>query len=334
MGGLTRGGVGRADTTEDARVTTREEPPTNPSGSFADAFREATNQRGLSLERLTYHLSRRGHELSAATLSYWRTGRSLPQRAASIAALSALEEILDVERGSLAGLIPPRPARRPSDNLLNVPVEQYVKSGHVVADMIADLGLDWHNGFEFLSVQDHLTLRRDGTLDRQLVTHILRANREGIDRLPVWYGHEDARSYPFIVAEMNCKIGRVREDPQMPLVVAELVLPRPMQVDEVIRIQFSCGAVGQTVTMQDWIRAFVAPCAESYMEIVFDPDAVPAHAEEVIEIDSAEQATSLPIADNALRRYKRDFGPGSWGLRWQWRQDSLAPIRTTELRRD
>ena len=57
-------------------MTTREESSTNPPGSFAEAFRDATNQRGLSLERLTYHLSRRGHELSAATLSYWRTGRS------------------------------------------------------------------------------------------------------------------------------------------------------------------------------------------------------------------------------------------------------------------
>ena len=164
-------------------MTTREESSTNPPGSFAEAFRDATNQRGLSLERLTYHLSRRGHELSAATLSYWRTGRSVPQRSASIAALGALEEILGVDRGSLSGLVPPRPVLR-GDSSLDVPVEQYVKSGHVVADMISDIGLEWHNGFEFLSSHDYIHLRADGTTPYRAVAETLAdASGAGLTRI-------------------------------------------------------------------------------------------------------------------------------------------------------
>ncbi|MDO5712406.1 MAG: hypothetical protein Q4P32_11795 [Micrococcales bacterium] len=302
-----------------------EGPHARTSGDFAQAFRDATNRRGLSLERLTYHLSRRGHYLSAATLSYWRTGRSVPQRSASIAALGALEEILGVERASLAALVPPRPGRRHGD-APPVPAAQYVKGGSFVSEAISALGLDWQNGLELLSSQDYITLRGDGTLDRQLVTRVLRASREGVDRMPVWYGLDDDRSYPFISAETNCRIGRIREATDMPLVVAELLLPRPMQVDDVIRIQFSYGAVGQTVPLRDCHRAHIAPCGECYLEVVFDPRALPVHAEEFVEFASSERCTPLPITSNALRRYKGDFGPGIWGLRWEWSEDGLEPI--------
>lgn len=308
-------------------MDTRDEHSARPAGDFAAAFRDATNQRGLSLERITYHLRRRGHDLSAATLSYWRTGRSVPQRSASIAALGALEEILGVERGSLAALVPPRPARRQDDPPAPA-AEQYVKGSRFISEMIAQLGLDWHNGFEFLSSHDYIRLRADGTLDNQLVTHVLRAARDGVDRLPVWYGHDDDRSYPFISAETNCRIGRIREDTELPLVVAELIMPRPMQVDDVIRIQFTYGAVGQTVPMTDWHRAFISPSGESYMEVVFHPQGLPVRAEEFLEQDSTERSTPLTITSNALRRYKRNFGPGRWGLRWEWSEDGLAPIRT------
>ena len=113
----------------------------HPSASaFARAFREATDQRGLSLERITFHLRRRGHDLSAATLSYWRTGRSVPQRSASIAALGALEEILGVDRGSLAALVPPRPARGVGDTRTTVQAERFIKRADIISEMMASIG--------------------------------------------------------------------------------------------------------------------------------------------------------------------------------------------------
>ena len=77
------------------------------SDGFADALRAAIVERGLSLDRLRYHLRARGHELSIATLSYWQSGRSRPERASSLTALGALEDILLVPEGSLLRLLPP-----------------------------------------------------------------------------------------------------------------------------------------------------------------------------------------------------------------------------------
>ena len=300
------------------------------ASTFAHAFREATDQRGLSLERITYHLRRRGHDLSAATLSYWRTGRSVPQRSASIAALGALEEILGVDRGSLASLVPPRPVRTAAEGRSTVRAERFIKRADLISEMITSLGLSWDTGFEYLSIHDRVSIGRDGTLDTHIVSNLLRCTRDGVDRLPSWYGHDDARSYPFISAEVNCRVGEVREGPNVPLIVAEMLLPRPLNVGEVIFLQYRYGAAGQTLPTFDWNRGCVAPLRDGYLEVEFHPQALPVTAEEFMEVGSEEREVPLPVTDRALRRYKRDFGPGVWGMRWDWSPGTLAPIRTTE----
>lgn len=300
------------------------------ASTFAHAFREATDQRGLSLERITYHLRRRGHDLSAATLSYWRTGRSVPQRSASIAALGALEEILGVDRGSLAALVPPRPVRTAVEGRNAVRAERFIKRADIITDMMASLGLTWDTGFEYISTYDRISIARDGTLDSQVVSALLRATRDGIDRLPAWYGLDDARSYPYVSAEVNCRVGGVREGPNMPLIVAELLLPRPMNVGDVLYVEYRFGAAGQTMPINDWNRGFIAPIRDAYQEVSFHPQAMPVKAQEIIEVGSDERSVSLPVTDSALRRYRRDFGPGVWGMRWEWSPGTLAPTRAPD----
>ena len=47
---------------------------------FADALTKAVDSSGLSLERIQHHLAARGMQVSLSTLSYWRRGRSRPER--------------------------------------------------------------------------------------------------------------------------------------------------------------------------------------------------------------------------------------------------------------
>ena len=66
----------------------------DPEVTFADVFRDALRRRGLSLERVRHRLQTQGIGISLATLSYWQRGRSQPERAKSLRAVDALEEIL------------------------------------------------------------------------------------------------------------------------------------------------------------------------------------------------------------------------------------------------
>jgi hypothetical protein len=51
---------------------------------FAEALTKAVDRSGLSLERIQHHLAARGMQVSISTLSYWRRGRSRPERPESL----------------------------------------------------------------------------------------------------------------------------------------------------------------------------------------------------------------------------------------------------------
>jgi len=55
---------------------------------FARNLRAAIDASGLGLERLSHRLRERGPGLSVATLSYSQSGRSIPTRRSSLAALT------------------------------------------------------------------------------------------------------------------------------------------------------------------------------------------------------------------------------------------------------
>src|SRR5438876_406767 len=80
---------------------------------FATALRAAIEARGLGLERIRDRLRGHGVSISLATLSYWQSGRSRPERRASMVALGHLENVLELAPGSLVSLLgPPRPRGR------------------------------------------------------------------------------------------------------------------------------------------------------------------------------------------------------------------------------
>lgn len=83
-------------------------PPDLQGKDFAGALRAAVTARGLSLSRLRARLAEHGISVSTATLSYWQSGRSRPERAASRAAIGPLEDVLELPRGFLAVRLPTR----------------------------------------------------------------------------------------------------------------------------------------------------------------------------------------------------------------------------------
>src|SRR5690349_24725681 len=88
--------------------------------SFAEAFADALRRRGVSLAWLHQRLSERGHPVSPAALSYWRSGRSQPERGTSRDALVEIERLLRVAPGELTGRLGPsrRPGPRPGEKTL------------------------------------------------------------------------------------------------------------------------------------------------------------------------------------------------------------------------
>src|SRR5215218_4557603 len=81
------------------------------STTFDAMLRLAIANRGLSLSRLHARLRDRGLDVSLASLSNWQRGKCRPEPAKSLAAVTALEEILHVPAGHLVALLGPRRPR-------------------------------------------------------------------------------------------------------------------------------------------------------------------------------------------------------------------------------
>ena len=71
------------------------------AGPFHTALRVAIQTSGLGLDRIRHRLAMRGITVSTTSLSYWQSGRSRPERAESLAAVTALEDLLELPAGSL-----------------------------------------------------------------------------------------------------------------------------------------------------------------------------------------------------------------------------------------
>src|SRR3954464_5678019 len=87
---------------------------------FPEAFAAALRRRGVSLAWLHERLIERGHPVSPAALSYWRSGRSQPERGTSRDALVEIEHLLRVTPGELLSRLGPsrRPGPRPAERTL------------------------------------------------------------------------------------------------------------------------------------------------------------------------------------------------------------------------
>src|SRR4051794_30388853 len=107
--------VGRSDA-----VTDRNANSLLYTGPFHAALRAGIRERGLTLERLRWHLARRGIPIGLSSLSQWQHGHTRPGRDNSLRAVEALEEILRLPPGSLTRLLavedfPARPRKEGLD---------------------------------------------------------------------------------------------------------------------------------------------------------------------------------------------------------------------------
>jgi transcriptional regulator with XRE-family HTH domain len=290
---------------------------------FSEALAKAVEASGLSLERIQRHLELRGVQVSLSTLSYWRRGRSRPERPESLQAVDALEEILRLEPGELSGKLGDR---RPRGRW----VERVAALKGIWQDAAVDLGraiarVDHLTAApaKYLGVRDVMVVGPDRREVEMRTSSVIEAFDDGVDRILVAKVAEDTDvSCGEIAAEKSCRLGRVRKDEENKLIVAEVILDRVLRAGDTalvdVRMRSDPGADSVLAS-----RTFVRGLREYVLEVEFHPDVVPVRCHGFVrsEQGAPEVETGelwIGTTGSAHLVVHEAQAGAVHGIRWEW----------------
>ncbi|WP_189170320.1 helix-turn-helix domain-containing protein [Pilimelia anulata] len=288
------------------------------NGPFPVALRAAIAHRGLTLKHLQRRLAGAGIHVGIATLSCWQSGRRHPVRPASLAAVAAIERLLDLPADSLLALLrqadraPAAPGSRRYADILADP--------RSLAGLLADLG---PYGHQLQVVTSHTTVRigPDRTL-RELDVFQAVAALGPVDRdIAVYTGEarDDPAAVRFAGLE-ECRVGRVRRDAAAARSVAELLFDRRLATGETHLFRYRVTDANPSVCTEHF-RWLPHPPVAMSLRVAFDPAARPARIWRFTrsrEGGPYRTREELPGPYDSAHIISVPDKPGCIGLSWEW----------------
>jgi hypothetical protein len=293
------------------------------TGPFSAALHLAIEDRGIRPEEIQERLSAAGVNVSLATLSYWRRGRSRPERPESMKAVRLIEQILSLPAESLITQLGPR---RPRGRWLNQPpgtidIDRLFEHAASISKIMSELDRWMYHELTRISLHDLYQVgaerRERGLISRQ----VLRANVDRVSRTVGIFRTDDLGAPIGVHARRNCRVGRVRSDPAFGILAAEIIFDRMLSQGDTAVIEYEFES-GSTVATDDYYRGFSVPVGEYVLQVQFDRDAVPARCYRF-------ERRGLHAPDQGVREVwigsthgahlvSADVPPGIVGMRWEW----------------
>ncbi|GIG63279.1 hypothetical protein Lfu02_76510 [Longispora fulva] len=291
-------------------------------GPFHLALSLAVRRRGLGLGRLQCRLAERGIKISTATLSYWCTGRSQPERAESLHGVAVLEELLSLPAGSLVGLLRSPRARPRGGRRSNRDLDLRAWDSDEVLQLAEPLNIPKRSGLQTLSIDEQITLGAVGGDQRCRVRQTLVALEDGANRLvELWQADEPGGPPARYTDLRGYRIGEVRWEADRGFLGTELLLDRPLAAGDTTAVEHVVHVPGPTDSTR--LGRILAHRVRMYtLQIVFAGGVVPARCE-------AFHQTSLTAPEDGLREVLPDHipsvcmvvtdaRPGVYGIRLDW----------------
>ncbi len=285
--------------------------------AFPEVFADALRRRGVTLAWLHRRLAECGHPVSPAALSYWRSGRSQPERGTSRDALVEIERLLWVAPGTLTDRLGPsrRPGPRPGDRSVR---ELFAETPGVQAALV-DLGFTGLND-ELVELVRHLTVDVDATGNATTVQvrAVVQARHDGARRTPLIVTLDEAGRPPRFVPTAGCSLGRQHLDHETGVFSAELLTERALARAETCVYELRVELPAPSVEAQ-FDHYAVRRMGELLVWVRFAPARIPSYVERYAQVDGVERAEEITLAGGTgAHALARGFGPGILGVRWSW----------------
>ena len=295
------------------------------SGPFSAALRAAIADSGLSLDRIRYRRRQYGTPLSLATLSSWQSGRRQPERAASIAALGRLEEIVGVPPGALAALVGPRRARGRMAYAEAPDLVEVYRGWDPIAGLLSEFDTGSDDLLVRLSQYERLTVGPDRRLRTLHSRALVRAATNDV-RSAIVIDQAADGSAPLIHPLRGCTLGAVRSRPEAGLTIAELRLPRPLNRGELLVMEYAVEFTPPYPADRETSRRLRLPMREHVIDVEFTRPALPARCVQFTVSGTDDAAADAVETERVLTLDERDracamgvdLDPCVIGVRWEW----------------
>lgn len=305
------------------------------TGPFHEALRAAVAASGLSLDRIQDRLLRRGDRISVATLSSWQSGRYRPERPASLAVLASLEEVLGLAPEALSALLgPPRPRGR------RLPAASDDRGLAATFPAVTDIGealrqvdARWDECLTRLSTYCRLELDEHGRERSMHSRLLLRSECDGPDRWITGFQRDDPGPAPLLRTAPPHRLGKVVENDDAGLLVAEVLFDRPLQRGDIIILEFMHEHRTPRPVSTSLQTTLHVPVREYVLEVRFDPATLPesCHSFRTTDLDPAsrpQERLLRPDSVGSVLAVALSAGPCRLGVRWDWGQSRPGIVGT------
>ncbi|MFI5734107.1 XRE family transcriptional regulator [Kribbella sp. NPDC051587] len=285
-------------------------------GTFAEVLDHALVVRGLSLERVQHHLADRGVSVSRAALSYWRHGRSRPERAESLRAVRVLEEVFGLPPETLVTILgSPRPRGRAAEP--GAVDRRRLWPAH--SPLIAAMHAPPDGQLTFLDVHEHVLVDERRRLSAVRTRLVVEATADWVDRCVVYLWSEEPTRTE-LTGMRYCRLGRSRSDTGSGATVAELMLDQRLAAGERSVLEYEAlFPSGPELTF--YHRRFTRPNRQYVLQIEFvgevPAQCVPYRQRTLEGPRQLDQPLWIGASDTA-HLVRTDIQPGIVGLVWEW----------------
>ncbi|HEX8867868.1 MAG TPA: XRE family transcriptional regulator [Lentzea sp.] len=293
---------------------------------FGAALRCAIERSGLSLNEISQRLREQDTPVSVSALSYWQNGENRPERASSLAAVAALEEILGQAPSTLTALLGPRRPRgrwthRPG---LALTYDQIWVRPDSVAKALAKVDatpedLDTpHRLSQYISYR----VNAQGFEESMRVRRIVRADHDDTTRFVFVTRCITLPQPPVVTFTEGCRVARFRADVPSSTCVFEFLFDRALKAGELAAVEFALRFPPGQASRHAQI-ALYRPAREMVLHIAFDPAMLPETCFGFFQPRSALPREHQPPVtfDAETTTYQfitLDPMPGQYGIKWSY----------------
>lgn len=286
---------------------------------FHVALRTAIRHRGLTLERLRFHLARRGVQVGLSSLSSWQNGHSRPRTAASLRAVRVLEDVLALPPRSLLRLLAATDADPRSGQVRRAGVADLAP----VAELLDEVPGSRARDVELVSVQHKVAVDARRRTTSLWTRSTVRALRDGVDRYVArYYGNPScvpARVRPRPLG--NCRLGRFVPHADAPVLVYELLFDHVLRAGDTWVFESALVDPDAGVSTE-FAHGFRYPAEQYLLEVRFHPSARPAvcYSFAQCDLDDERHPTGeLPLsAHSTVHLVASGVSSGVLGIKWEW----------------